>query len=158
MVATLPGVKVEVIDKHKSYIDKKCNFIYKNINTSVEYDENKHNLYCFIGIDSLKQFVEYNKITSDNFMEGLANKGNVSIILLDNVQQIKSVEFDSWYKRYVINSDGLWIGSGIAEQFVLKYNQASNRLDNNCDINFGYVIKNGNARFVKLLEMSVEDE
>ena len=158
MVATLPGVKVEVIDKHRSYVDKKCNFIYKNVNTSIEYDTSKHNLYCFVGIDSLKQFVEYNKITSDHFMEDLANKGNVSIILLDNVQQIKSVEFDSWYKRYVINSDGLWIGSGIAEQFVLKYNQVGNRLNNNCDMNFGYVIKNGNARFVKLLEMSVEDE
>lgn len=158
MVAGLPDVVVQVIDKHKAYKDKDCNFLYKNVNSGIEYISNKHNLYCFIGVDSLKQFMSYNNITSEQFMEDLINKGNASILILDTVQQIKSVEFDDWYKRYVVNSDGLWIGSGISEQFVLKYNQSGNKLDNNCNMNFGYIIKNGNAKFIKLLEMSVKDE
>ena len=158
MISTLQNVRIQVIDKHKSYDNKNCNFIYKKVNTSIEYDSNKHNLYCFIGVDSLKQFVEYNKITIEKFLEDLTSKNNSSILLLDSLQQVKSVEFDNWYKQFVVNSDGLWLGSGIAEQFILKYNQSGNRLDNNCDMNFGYVIKNGNARLIKLLEMSVKDE
>ena len=85
-------------------------------------------------------------------------KKNSSILIMDSVQQVKSKEFDTWYKQYVVNSEGLWLGSGITEQFVLKYNQSGTKLDNNCDMNFGYIIKNGNAKLIKLLEMSVTDE
>lgn len=158
MISSLQNVYVQVIDKHESYVNLKCNFSYKNSNTNFDNNQSKHNLYCFIGFDSLIQFADFNKISIENLIENLTRLKNSSILIMDSVQQVKSNEYNDWYKQYVVNSDGLWLGSGITEQFVLRYNQSGTRLDNNCDMNFGYVIKNGNAKLIKLLEMSVEDE
>ena len=157
MISMLPDVDVIVVDKHKFYSDKQRNFIYFNDNTTVNR-ANSFKLICFVGLDSFKQYISENNTTIDNMLENLTKLGNYSIMILDNVQQIKSVEFDTWYKNYVVNSEGLWLGSGISEQFVLKYNQSGNKLENNCDVNFGYVIKTGNAKFIKLLEMSVDND
>ena len=158
MISHLSNVNIQVFDKHNSYIDKECKFNYNKCNTKFSFDTVKHNLYCFIGIDSLIQYTQFNDSSVDKFFDDLTIRNNSSIMIIDSVQQVKSKEFDEWYKQYIINSDGLWIGSGITEQFVLKYNQSGTKLNNNCDMDFGYVIKNGNAKFIKLLEMSVKDE
>ena len=158
MISHLSNVNIQVFDKHNSYIDKECKFNYNKCNTKFSFDTVKHNLYCFIGIDSLIQYTQFNDSSVEKFFDDLTIRNNSSIMIIDSVQQVKSKEFDEWYKQYIINSDGLWIGSGITEQFVLKYNQSGTKLNNNCDMDFGYVIKNGNAKFIKLLEMSVKDE
>ena len=158
MISTLQGVTVHVIDKHDSYSNKEISFLYNDCNSNFVNNSLNHNLYCFIGIDSLLDFTKFNNITIEILLEDLTMKKNSSILIMDSVQQVKSKEFDTWYKQYVVNSEGLWLGSGITEQFVLKYNQSGTKLDNNCDMNFGYIIKNGNAKLIKLLEMSVTDE
>lgn len=157
MISTMPDVGVTVIDKHRFYIGEDPKFTYCTKDEEVAYNK-KHNILCFIGIDSLKQYASKNNIAIDAMFERLTNNNNYSIIILEAIQQVKTSEFEDWYKNYVVNNEGLWIGSGIADQFSLKFNQAISKLENNCDQNFGYVLKNGNAKLIKLLEMSADNE
>ena len=157
LVSNLSNINLIAVDSNNVYSDKDCRFNYLNATEQLQLDPSKHNLICFMGIKTLKMHVEFYKTTIEALLEKL-RKSNCSVVILDAVQQLKSVEFDPWYKNYVVNTEGIWVGSGIADQFVIKYNQSSNKLDNHCNMNFGYVVKNGNAKFIKLLEMSVEDE
>ena len=154
MISTMNDINIEIIDKHNSYKNMNIRFRTNLTNTKLTYLPYKHNLYCFIGIDSLKKYVEYNKNNVEKVFESLTGINNSSIIVVDSVQQIKSVEFENWYKQYVVNSDGIWIGNGISEQFIIKTNVSVNKLNNNCGDNFGYIIKKGMPKLVKLLEMS----
>ena len=154
MISSLTDVNAVVVDDNNFYKDSECKFTY--IDSSGQINNNfgkKHNIICFIGVDSLKQYADNNKKPIEEFLESLTNQKNYSIIIADDMQQIKASEYEKWYKKYIGNLQGLWIGSGVSDQYSLKINQSGSRLDNNCDIDFGYVVKNGNAKFIKLLEM-----
>ena len=58
----------------------------------------------------------------------------------------------------VINDDGIWIGKGINDQYVINVNTSDGGIVNNCNSSFGYIVKDETPTFIKLLEMNERDE
>ena len=148
-----------MVDKNNFYEKSECKFIYMNSEGNINNNSGKsYNLICFVGIESLNEYVNYNNSNVENILKNLTSDKNNSIIIIEGMQQVKEIQFENWYKNYIDESNGIWIGSGISDQYCLKTSQSGFRLNNNCTDSFGYVIKNGNAKFVKLLEMSSGDD
>lgn len=63
--------------------------------------------------------------------------------------------FENWYKQQ-INSNGIWVGDGVLDQFVFNINKKSRDLSKEIDNEFGFIINRGRATFVKLLDNSEE--
>jgi S-DNA-T family DNA segregation ATPase FtsK/SpoIIIE len=73
-------------------------------------------------------------------------------IFIDNVDKIKKLEYDNWYRSIVNTSQGIWLGNGIADQFSLKLVKIGKELYYEIGKNFGYVVKRGLPILVKFIE------
>ena len=71
-------------------------------------------------------------------------------IIVENATKVKNHEYDDWYKEYITGEDGIWVGNGIEDQYVLGLNSSRNII-NYCGESFGYAVNNGQETIIKLL-------
>lgn len=84
-------------------------------------------------------------------------KYNIMIIISETAKNLSSITYSTWFKKHVNVNCGLWIGSGITDQFTLKINKTSNDMYDELTDEFGFSIINGKQILVKLLnEQEVE--
>ncbi|MGN7296541.1 type VII secretion protein EssC [Ferdinandcohnia sp. SAFN-114] len=98
------------------------------------------------GQDKLKVFLER--------IDGL----NVFMIISDRADALNSVAFEPWFKKQVSLSDGIWVGNGITDQFLLKVSKVTNSMYQEIPEDFGYVLTKGKPKLVKLLTGSAVRE
>lgn len=114
---------------------------------------------CFI--DS---FADYRQLLSADGKDKLAvllEKGaglNVNFIIADSADHLSAVNYEAWFKDHVSVRDAIWVGGGIADQYLLKLAKVTNDMYQDIPDNFGYVVKNGKAALVKLLSASEQKE
>ncbi len=111
---------------------------------------------CIYGFD---KFVR--KINDvDKFEEMIAKikkYEKMPLILIDEVSKIKSFVTDPWYKSIFPSPDGVWVGTGVVEQTVLRvsgYNK-ENTLEYPNDM--GFYVADGSATIIKLLDFISQD-
>lgn len=78
-------------------------------------------------------------------------KYNVMIIISETTKNVSSITYTTWFKKHINVNCGLWIGSGITDQFTLKINKTSNDMYDELSDEFGFSIINGKQVLVKLL-------
>lgn len=92
----------------------------------------------------------------------ILEKGNVdygiNIIIGEQVKTLASFSYEKWYKSGVSNSDGIWVGSGISEQYIMKPSKVTADMHEDIGSEFGYVLQKGKAVRVKLLHQKTEGE
>ena len=76
---------------------------------------------------------------------------NCNFIVVDNATKIKAHQLDSWYKEFVDNRNGIYIGNGFDSQFVISYEADRREIISRCGNSFGYAIRKNKATLVKLL-------
>ncbi|WP_449537779.1 type VII secretion protein EssC [Ferdinandcohnia sp. Marseille-Q9671] len=98
------------------------------------------------GQDKLKVFLERG--------DGL----NVYLVISDRADGLNSVAFEPWFKKQVSLSDGIWVGNGVTDQFLLKISKVTNSMYQEIPEGFGYVLVKGKPKLVKLLTGSAVRE
>ncbi len=83
---------------------------------------------------------------------------NITIIIGDQSKALSSVSFEKWYKSKVSASDGVWIGSGITEQYQMKASKTTSEMHEEITSEFGYSLIKGKSTKVKLLNEKVEGD
>ena len=95
----------------------------------------------------------------NNLFEKIKAMPKVHLILLDSIDGIKKMEFDSWYKAIISTSRAIWIGDGIANQFTIKSTLPARQLMAKIDNDFGYYIDGSTTVLLKVItEEGEEDE
>ena len=93
--------------------------------------------------------IEKSKFT--NLISQCKGRNNIKFIIVDNIDVIKSINFEPWYKGNVNMAEGIWLGNGIGNQFTLKVTTNSRILRAEVAPGFGYIIKKGKAALIKLM-------
>ena len=130
---------------------------------AVERGEKPENFeHMLVLINSLSML---RSVLSDQGREKLAlilEKGtleyNITVIIGEQVKNISSVSFEKWYKANVSNADGLWIGSGIAEQYQMKAKKTTAEMHEDITPEFGYSLINGKSVKLKLLNNRTQED
>lgn len=127
-----------------SFIDQIIVFINnKIVNTPYNI------MFILAGVEKFKDLTSSSKL--DELMKKIKEVDNANIILLDNSFKLKKFIFEPWYNDLVINTNGIWIGTGAMDQGVIKtadYNKAySVQLSND----FAWVFKNGKGTLIKTI-------
>ena len=173
----IPYQKVIVIDANKifengdieeNYINTKfdsiAEIIINNYNKEKEeYDKSNYsdeslkqfnkNIYLIFGISNF-----LSRITSDNktkIMDVLLGNKELNVdhfILIENADKLKSFGYDEWYKNGVDTSQGIWLGNGISDQYAIKLLSTPRELRQEIPDNFGYIVINGKATLIKIIE------
>ena len=77
--------------------------------------------------------------------------GTIKFIMVDTIDNIKTIAYEAWYKATADLAEGIWIGNGIANQFTLKVTTNARVLRAEIEPDFGYIVKKGKATLVKFI-------
>lgn len=164
-ISKLKGIKIELIDAEKIISSNKSNLNdrYNNLISNLSSSSKQYTICVIIGID---KFINSFDNISNNFdltfnssLKKAEECGNCNFIFVDTVNKFKNHEYDEWYKNFVSKDNGIWVGNGVENQYLITITSERRQIVNNCGRSFGYVIKQGNATLVKLIEMKdSEDE
>ena len=169
MLSKLPGT-VTVLDGAAILFDH-CTVNFEDaVNTLFDEAVLRHNTCkkCSAEGKALPQYErQYYVITGlQRILNGLSVEGrdklntllekaerafNLRFILCESVGEASPLTVNAWYKRHVNESEGLWIGNGIMEQYVLKVGKSDDNLHLQLPAEFGFVVKRGRATLVKLI-------
>ena len=83
---------------------------------------------------------------------------NTFIIIGDQVKSITQLSYTKWYKSNLSTSDGIWIGDGITEQYLLKASKTTGEMHQPIGPEFGYSLVNGKCTKLKILGINKGEE
>lgn len=158
LVKDIRDVNVIVFDAERTLQAdmNKLNLSYRNFVLGIDnnLNQNKHILSVIIGVDRFINDVADGDLSFAETLKKAKDLGNYSFIIVDNFTRLKNHEYDAWYKRYCLSDSGIWVGSGVNDQYLINFNINGGETQNNCGNSFGCVIKQGEPTMIKLLGMN----
>lgn len=135
----------------------------------------RNNLYKDAGLDEsvLEPFVPrvYVIFGLTRFMELLSEDGKdklktllekaepiykLHFVLCDSAAKLNAYAYEAWFKRQIPGSDGIWVGDGIAEQYLLKVGKVRGGMYGELGAGYGYAVAKGRPILTKLLNAAEE--
>lgn len=116
-----------------------------------------HRVFCIVyGLSDLISHLSHDFNEDIKIMfEKIDPAFNVYMFIFESKVDLANYSFENWYKQQ-INSNGIWVGDGVLDQFVFNISKKSRDLSKEIDNEFGFIINRGRATFVKLLDNSEE--
>ena len=153
-VKQIKNTNVMIVNAEKSNkTDNSFIITFNEISYMVE--NNKKNsgdtLCIIIGIDKFLNSIEDTHFKE--ILEKAQQNGNYSFIIVDSATKLKDHTYDEWYKQFIAEDNGIWIGNGLDSQYLINISGDRREINDNCGRDFGYVIKDGNFTMIKLLGM-----
>lgn len=162
LVKELNNVDVIILDADESIMKKNFKKSYYDFEKQVSEIENKQDdkiLLCvIIGIDKILNHAEIDEYKFTKLLKEAEENEKCRFIIIENPNRLKNHQYEEWYKNYITNESGIWIGNGIEDQFLIRITSRRERLPNNCGSSYGFVIQDGNANMIKLIGMKEDDE
>lgn len=112
-------------------------------------------------IDSFTELENYLSGDAKDKLRVFLDKGdslNVYMIISEASDKLSMITYESWFQNQASLSDAVWVGNGIADQYVLKINKITNEMYNELPSDFGFVINKGKVKQVKLITAQVSNE
>ena len=141
----------KLIDKSEFDFVEKFNNLTKRLNSNLNKRENVKIIYIIIGIDMLINNLGTEKELFTQNLNAAQECSNCYFIVVDTVTKIKAHQLDSWYRNYVGNGNGIYIGNGFDSQFVITYEADRREINPKCGNSFGYVVRKSKPKLIKLL-------
>ena len=121
-----------------------------------EYKVDRNQLVIIYGFDKFMNKLN-NKTLFEKFISYIKEKDLYKIILIDDANKIKTYGYENWYTSMFSNSDGIWIGKGIADQSLFKIGTIKKEYLEEFKNNYGLVVSDGTPIITKLIEFDRSD-
>ena len=134
--------------------------IYTNNNYERSSLSNKsHKTIIIIGINELLSRISQDKkMEFTKALSMIKDLGTYHIVLIDNSDKLKQQAFETWYKAAVDPSNGVWLGSGVLDQYALKLSVSPRELREELKTGFGVYVDKGKPYIIKLLEGDKDEQ
>lgn len=165
-LSRLNNIQLIVVDTNKEIPEVKNSIKYyfdnnpTNINNIlIDYikrlkensNVNVKTLIYFQNFNKFKMKLDNNLL--EDFTKEIKNTENISLVIADDYKKIKKSEFDTWYRNIQNDTDGIWVGTGLSDQNLFKMSKITKEMGYNYKNNFGFVIRDGRAELLKLIEL-----
>ena len=108
--------------------------------------------YVITGIQTILDGLDAEgKDKLNTLLERAEPEYNICFILCGSAQAVKAQTSAPWYRRHISGKDGVWVGDGISEQYLLNTGKLTNALYSELPPHFGYLVRKGRPTQVKLL-------
>lgn len=141
----------------ENYLTEKDDII-TGLNNKIWNQTREKPLFIFVaGTDKWIKYLMSKKEDLNQFFSKVEAQKNCHFIWIDRLSEIKSYAYESWFRTYVSTDSGIWLGRGINNSTIHNLTTPLRTLGFPLPPNFGYIMKNGNATRVKLLESEGQD-
>lgn len=130
----------------------------KEVYEASNYDQNSlkdfdKTTYLIFGISTFFSRVSEDKKSDlQKSISSSKEYGVDNFVIIDSSDKLKEFAYDDWYKEGVDDSQGIWLGNGVSDQYTIKLLSTPRELREEIEEGFGYVIKNGKATLVKFVQ------
>lgn len=141
----------EMVERNNTFKDAKMD--------PASLDNYDERVYVFAGF---KRFCE--QLTDDGkeklglLIEKAESFYKLHFVIVESATQYSGYSYDAWYKRHITGADGVWIGDGVADQYMLKINKITSELYEEVGNEYGYIITRNKPSLVKLLSPKLDEE
>ena len=143
---------MEILNKLDDYVNKVYEQYEKSNFNSEIFTNTKRVVIVIYGVlEFLNKVRDEGKQKLANIVKKAMQMNNLSIILFEEADLIKSFAFDEWFKQSVDQTKGIWVGSGIVDQSIMKLNKVEREDREEITNNYGYIVEKGRASRVKLV-------
>lgn len=152
------NIKEVILDMFNEMVKRNNHYKDADMDISV-LDEYEEKCYVICGIKQLVDRLDSD--LKDKFLTLLIKAQafyKIHFVILETAMQIKSDEYSEWYRMHILNADGVWIGDGIADQYIFKLNKITRDLYDEVDNNFGYMISKNKPMLIKVLSSEMKGE
>ena len=106
----------------------------------------------------LDAFDDETKKDIKGYFDRIAALKNAIFIFIDKAQEIKSLVYEDWFKRYVPKDKGIYIGKGLGDFTYFSLSNSYKDLNGVIPDNFGFNIISGIASKIKVIEVDSNGE
>lgn len=126
---------------------------YKAAGMDLEYLEQFDEVLVIInGLEKTLQLLDEDG--ADKF-KAMLFKGQalykVRFLILESASALNAYTYDDWYKTHINGTEGLFVGDGFSDQYILKPNKMSNEYYAEIGNSFAYLMNKGKTTLVKLM-------
>lgn len=145
------GIFDDMVERNNTYKDAM-------MDNSV-LDKFAEKVYVIVGIKKLfEQLSADGKEKLSTLIEKAEAIYKIHFVIADSLIQFNSYNYEAWFKRYITGADGLWIGDGVADQYMLKVNKVTSDLYEEIGTEYGHSITRSRPTLVKILTSSTDEE
>lgn len=166
----IPNTQIMVLDASKILEQNASNITnyykenYSNIlKALINYVNKKrqegteNEIVLVIGVMKLLDTLE-NKKELEEFFKAIKQYEKAHIVIAEEIGKLKKCIYETWYTTCFDTPEGIYIGSGVGEQAVLKISNYTQELNKQYNTNMGFHIAEGTYKLVKLIEFEREEE
>lgn len=149
----------DCVNKLHDYCKQLTVFVEKYMYNEESINACKDTVCVFVGFFEFFSKIsdESGKKMSEIFSLSNKAKEKITFVIVDVSPNIKKFEFENWYRQSINQLNGIWIGSGLLDQYVIKVNKIERYMKEEISPNYGFVIKKGRPALVKLLNTEGEE-
>ena len=145
----------------KNSINDNFGSVLDNLIESIEkLKETNEKKTGFIVINGVDKFVS--KVNDNNKLAKLTNLlkeyENIRMVIIDAYAKIKKFAFEAWFTALFNINYGIWIGRGLSDQNLFHISNISREMSKDYKNYMGYVVNEGYATLVKLLDFINTEE
>jgi hypothetical protein len=133
----------QVIEKVKEFID--------NLK-----DTSAYIIIVLYGPKKLKTIIEDDDVLEE-FTKSVMSKEVLRLVYVDSDKNFRDLEYDKFVSLLRNKDEGLWIGKGYGEQNSFNTGYITKEMSEKIANNYGYIIKDGEAEQIKLIEFYEEE-
>lgn len=148
-----------IIKKLNEDIKNQVN-IYKinNYQNNTLQDKDKVTV-MILGIENLLSKLDTD--TKSEFTINIIDAKNLNtynFVIIESSEKLKNMAYENWYKKTIDPSNGLWLGSGVLDQYTIKLAISPRTLRQELKQGFAVLVVKGRPFIIKLLEGEIENE
>lgn len=131
---------------------------YKSANMDNSFfDDKDQRIIVIYGMD---KFIQQISDESKDRLDAMFLKGQalykMHFVMFGSQNYYSNVAYTDWFKANVQINEGIYVGDGFGDQYILKANKHSNSYFEEIGNDFGYMLVKGKPVLIKLLTSEVE--
>ncbi len=127
-------------------------YVQNNYNINILSKQKKIMLIINAVDDFKSKLSDENKNKFAEFFTKSKDLGIINFIIIDSIDKIKKIEYETWFKENFNQGDGIFISDGINDQFTFKISVRTDELKENISDDFCFVLKRGKPILVKYVK------
>lgn len=140
----------EMVERNNTFKDSNL-----NMSSLDGYDER---VYVFVGYKRLcEQLTADGREKLSLLIEKAESFYKIHFVIVEAAANYSTFSYEGWYKRHINGGDGLWIGDGVADQYVLKLNRVTSEHYAEVGMEYGYLMCRSKPALIKLLSPKAEE-